>query len=128
MTAESLDYRRLGKQRLEARIIHNILTGQQKSNAWRNHPAVLMWKGYENLLAFYHNCMIYQWVKRGYNNTMSELPVDINKLDVPWWLIDPDDKLIISHRSNLLRKDPVFYGKYNWNLPSDIPYFWPTKN
>ena len=40
-----LDYRRLGKQRVEARQIYNILIGNTKSNAWRNHPAVLMWRG-----------------------------------------------------------------------------------
>jgi hypothetical protein len=30
-----------------------------------------------------------------------------------------------SHRSNLLRKDPEFYGKYGWTEPHDLPYIWP---
>jgi hypothetical protein len=30
-----------------------------------------------------------------------------------------------SHRANLLRKDPNFYGKYGWQESPEIPYFWP---
>ena len=44
---QCLDYRRLGKQRVEAMQIHNILTGKNESSAWVNHPAVKMWKGHE---------------------------------------------------------------------------------
>src|SRR3546814_11842397 len=29
-----------------------------------------------------------------------------------------------SHRSNLLRKDPGFYGRYGWPEPPDLPYVW----
>ncbi len=32
-----------------------------------------------------------------------------------------------SHKSNLLRKDPEFYGKYNWNVLNNLPYLWPVK-
>jgi hypothetical protein len=124
-SAEKLDYRRLGKQRVEARQIYNILTGQQKSKAWTNHPAVLMWKNYENTLAEYHNCMIQEWIKRGYKNTMQLLPVT-EPLTTPEWI--SNQEFINSHRSNLIRKDPIFYGRYNWNLPNDLPYIWPTKN
>ena len=124
MSAECLDYRRLGKQRVEARQIYNILTGTAKSNAWAHHPAVLMWKGYENLLAAYHNCMIQEWINRGYKNTMPYLPVT-QPLKVPDWMVNQN--FIDSHRSNLLRKDPVFYGKYNWGVSPDLPYVWPIK-
>ena len=47
-TAQCLDNKRLGKQRVEARQIISTLEG--KSNGWRNHPAVKMWKGYEDCL------------------------------------------------------------------------------
>ena len=54
-TARYLDYRRLGKQRVEAYQILNVLTGKSKGNGWKNHPAVKMWKGYENALKLYLN-------------------------------------------------------------------------
>ena len=38
-TAKILDNRRLGKQRIEALQILNILLGETKSTAWKNHPA-----------------------------------------------------------------------------------------
>ena len=46
--AKCLDYKRLGKQRIEAKTIYDILTGNAKSNAWKNHPATKMWEDYEN--------------------------------------------------------------------------------
>lgn len=30
-----------------------------------------------------------------------------------------------SHRSNLLRKDPVWYSQFNWTEPNNLPYVWP---
>jgi hypothetical protein len=29
-----------------------------------------------------------------------------------------------AHRSNLLRKDPVYYGNLGWRESSDLPYLW----
>jgi hypothetical protein len=29
-----------------------------------------------------------------------------------------------AHRSNLLRKDPVYYGKFGWQEKPDMPYLW----
>ena len=52
-TAKCLDYRRLGKQRVEAFQILNILEGKTTKAGWKHHPAVLMWKGYENALKKY---------------------------------------------------------------------------
>ena len=49
-TAKCLDYRRLGKQRVEAFQILNILEGKTTKAGWKHHPAVLMWEGYENAL------------------------------------------------------------------------------
>ena len=35
-------------------------------------------------------------------------------------------KIHASHRSNLLRKDPEFYGKYGWTEPDNLEYIWPV--
>jgi hypothetical protein len=57
---EVLDYRRLGKQRVEAMQILNILLSDKKSGGWVNHPAVKMWRGYEDALCVYMNMCIYR--------------------------------------------------------------------
>ena len=123
MSAECLDFRRLGKQRVEAKQIYNILTGQAKSNAWKNHPAVLMWRGFEPALAYYYNCIVKEWVKRGYKNNMPEILIS-EQIIMPPWMGNED--FHNSHRSNLLRKDYNFYQRYNWNVSPDLPYILPV--
>ena len=117
-----LDYRRLGKQRVEAFQILNALAG--KSKGWVNHPATKMWRGYEAALRFYKDLCIEEWIRRGYKNTM-EVEEAYGPILMPRWL--GDEKLHASHRSNLLKKDPDYYGKYNWRESNDLPYFWPCE-
>lgn len=31
-----------------------------------------------------------------------------------------------SHKSNLLRKSPLWYSQFNWNVPNDLDYIWPS--
>ena len=127
-SAQILDYKRLGKQRVEALQIYNALcnipTKSGRSyRGWLNHPAVLMWKGYEEALILYRNAMIEEWILRGYNNTMEMYSVGSN-VKMPYWI--GDDRVHSSHRSNLLRKDFDFYSKYGWKEPLNIEYFWIT--
>ena len=130
-TAECLDYKRLGKQRVEALQIHNIVSGKRTYGGWINHPIVKMWRGFPNLLAYYHNVMIKEWINRGYKNNMELLPENITcscpcvDNETPSWL--GNNRLHSSHRSNLLRKDPDFYGQYGWSEPSDLDYVWEVK-
>ena len=120
-SATCLDYRRLGKQRVEAMQIYNILIGKAKSKAWQHHPATLMWKNHENALAHYFNCIRHEWISRGYRNNMIEIVIQ-GEIIMPKWL--GDIKLHISHRSNLIRKFPEHYLKFNWNVSNDLPYIW----
>ena len=69
-TFKVLDYKRLGKQRVEAHQILNILLDRTKTKGWRSHPIVQMWKGYESALQLYFNLCVKEWIKRGYNNNM----------------------------------------------------------
>jgi hypothetical protein len=119
-----LDYKRLGKQRVEAKQIHNILTGQQKSKGWVNHPAVKMWESFEDALALYHNLCIQEWIKRGYKNNM--LLLEVKNMVLPFWL--GNEKLHASHCSNLLRKDFTYYSKFGWKEENNLSYFWPPKD
>ena len=126
-TAKVLDYRRLGKQRLEAKIIYDTLTAdwRKPKRGLGNHPAVLMWKGYEICLLNYCQIMINEWVNRGYKNTMEIPMVHIAHINNPPWLGNYDFHL--SHQSNLLRKDQEYYGSIFGKVPNDLPYIWPTK-
>ena len=65
LSAQALDSKRLNKQILEAYQILNVLSGNSPTGGWRNHPAVLMWKGHEYSLRSYAYTMIGEARKRG---------------------------------------------------------------
>lgn len=121
-SARVLDYRRLGKQRVEAYQILNILRGGRTTGGWVNHPATRMWRGYDGLLAKYLNIMIHEWIMRGYKNTMSIAHIGI--YETPPWL--GDERLHSSHRAALLAKHPTHYNQFGWIEIPVIEYFWPA--
>lgn len=115
-----LDWRRLGKQRVEAK---QILLTLQVGSRWHNHPAVLMWRGFEQSLQQYMNCCIQEWIRRGYRNTMELAKVE-EQVIMPWWF--GSAKFHASHRSNLLRKNAIWYGQFGWKESHNLPYVWPV--
>lgn len=126
--AKCLDYKRLGKQRVEALQILNVcekVKRGEKKVAWSNHPVVKMWLGYEECLKYYLAVMIREWVERGYKNTM-EIPSYDEVFEIPWFI--GWDKLHLSHRASLVRKDPKFYSTIFPDTPeeySKYSYIWP---
>jgi len=120
----ALDYRRLGKQRVETKQLLTALNGETKG--WVNHPASKMWRGYETALAMYGALSCQIWLQRGYKDSLlSYFEERMNApLVLPPWL--GDERVHASHRSNLLRKDAQFYGQYAWAEPADLPYLWPV--
>lgn len=132
-SAKCLDYRRLGKQRIECLQILNVLLGRSKPNkrgriGWANHPAVLMWKGHERALVDYAVQMCDEWIGRGYKDTRRAILtslIDMSQPIVyPMWM--GDESFHIAHRSNLIRKKPEFYQPLWPNVRGDLPYVWPT--
>lgn len=128
-TASVLDYRRLGKQRVEAFQIFRAMNGETKG--WRNHPAVLMWNGYETALALYAIAICEEWIARGYKDTMLPRFKEIlegfalqEQTTYPSWL--GDQKFHESHQSNLIRKFPEHYQPLWPNVPNNLEYLWPT--
>lgn len=129
-SARMLDRQRLGKQRVETLQILRANMGITKG--WRNHPAAVMWRDYELALSLYGIYICAEWRMRGYKDTcglqitMLRATLEHNGSSdaMPPWL--GLDALHESHQSNLLRKDPVFYGKYGWEVPDDLPYVWPV--
>lgn len=137
---EHLDSKRLGKQRVEAAQILEILLNKpilpnnlqsvvpfdRSLSIWVNHPAVLMWKGHEEWLKLYLACVIGEWRSRGYNNTLIVPSYDAHVQVPPKWLgYEPFHK---SHRSNLLRKFPEHYNKFWPDEDRNLRYFWPTNS
>ena len=122
-SVEVLDYKRLGKQRVETFQVLNILLGRTDTKGWINHPVTKMWRGYEPALQMYQNYTISEWIKRGYKNTMQFENILI-EARMPSWL--GDERLHKSHRSNLLRKDWEYYSEFFEEDPN-LPYFWPTE-
>ena len=119
-SARALDQRRLGKQRVECIQVVRGLTVE--GYGWRHHPAVKMWRGYEEALSLYFWSMVEEWRRRGYRSTI-ELPRPEGNVLLPPWL--GDERLHASHRSNLLRKEPGWYGNFGWSEQPDLPYWWP---
>jgi hypothetical protein len=139
-SAAALDPRRLGKQRVEVLQILRVLT--QGGSAWRNHPAVLMWKGYEEALVAYGVAVCRAWRALGFDDTVeTKIRADLALTGIgtvrgqaelaadgalPPWLGDPG--LHRSHQSSLVRKDPEQYGARFPDVPSDLEYVWPVRS
>jgi hypothetical protein len=124
-SSAALDDRRLGKQRVETFQILRALTWP--AYAWKNHPAVKMWRGFVPGLVAYglENCA--EWTRRGYADTVAEQLLgwgSPSSYDLPPWF--GLDALHRSHQSSLLRKDAAYYGLLFPGVPDDLPYFWPT--
>ena len=129
-SADVLDQKRLGKQRVETYQILNTLAGN--THGWRNHPAVLMWAGSELFLVRYGLAMCDVWIDRGYNDSLwpkikrFEQSFLAGSDSPPFWWGDPE--LHISHQSNLVRKLPDHYKQYFPNVRADLEYYWPITN
>lgn len=129
-SAKCLDNKRLNKQLVETQQILKALSNPLYG--WQNHPAVKMWRGYEFMLCSY-GISFYNEYKRRFNDKDHKSGEFILKfvnglpcghLPVPAWL--GNEQFHASHRSNLLRKDSVWYEKFNWSEPNDLPYVWPV--
>ena len=133
----SLDNKRLGKQRVEAKqIIDAIATGTR----WQNHPACIMWMENIEALAYYYNCCLDEWISRGKNNTMPYYEIDCRYshcekssphthdqscFDIPWWV--GWNHFHYSHQASLTRKFPDYY---KFDIPEyyiNRGYVWPSK-
>jgi hypothetical protein len=134
-SAQVLDRQRLGKQRVEVlqilNALHEVNAVPGKPIPWGNHPVTRMWRGYEPQLAEYGITMCEEWINRGYrDSTKSKIEWHLDMassgdftLEKPRWFGDP--VFHDAHKSNLLRKDPEYYGQFGWTVPNDLPYIYP---
>lgn len=124
---QSLDNKRLGKQRVEAYQILCAVTGRPKLDGkpykgWLNHPCTIMWKNYVPALKLYLNYSICEWIRRGFKNTMNLENYIEDQIIMPPFI--GNDEFHSSHRSNLLKKDYEYYSKFGWVENSSDPYVW----
>jgi hypothetical protein len=133
-SARLLDNPRLGKQRVECLQVLRAL--ELPDYGWANHPVVAMWRGYTAGLVVYSLAMVRVWRERGFADTtetlIAEFAPDAAAMTqeeaaaaglLPSWV--GDEELHLSHRSNLLAKDPGFYRPAFPGDPDDLPYKWP---
>jgi Pyrimidine dimer DNA glycosylase len=129
-SAAALDPMRLGKQRVET--LQLLRANTVPDYGWRHHPAAKMWAGRLPALVAYGLAMTDAWTALGHADTVRgqllEFAPEVDGvpqelLELPRWLGDP--ALHLSHRSNLVRKDPAFYRPRFGDVPDDLPYVWP---
>lgn len=165
INAKLLDSRRLNKQITEATQIYNtcrkIYTHlsdttypsvwdlyaqardvvKEHKIAWGNHPAVIMWLGYEDSLCEYIAACYNEWTtnRRRKDNTLCQYknkpPEPRGEPCKPWWLYRTN--LMLSHRVALINKErdrgePAWYVKIKLFLDADATgrhreYVWPSK-
>lgn len=125
-SAACLDYRRLGKQRVEAWQIYNALT--RRDYGWQNHPATRMWRGHTWSLLVYGGTMCKTWIARGYNDNLlprfQEAATNTNITNAPAWL--GNEAFHSSHRAALLYKDYDHYSHFGWAESAILDYIWPV--
>jgi hypothetical protein len=143
-SAEMLDSKRLNKQILEGYQILNVLSSDDPKAAWRNHPAVKMWRGSEHFLYTYVLAMVAEANKRGIKTdknlenltNLRNSNKDFWGTDTPFWYHDEGimSKINTTHRANLFIKDPEYYYAFEYALghKDNTPccerckYFWVT--
>jgi hypothetical protein len=126
-TAEVLDMRRLGKQRVETLQILKALS--DPSYGWQHHPAVNMWRNHEIHLIDYGVAICDEWISRSYKDTCREKIsyfYDIfEDSDVPPWY--GDERVHSSHRAALYKKASDLYpSDWEFDLKNYPEYWWPA--
>jgi len=133
-SAAVLDLPRLGKQRVETLQILRAL--QFPDYGWRNHPAVLMWRGRVPALVSYGLSCVAAWCALGHADStadqIGEFAPQVAGMSqpelrrrglLPGWL--GNERLHRSHRSRLIAKDPGSYRPLFADTPDGLDYYWP---
>ena len=118
--AKCLDRRRLNKQIIECKQIERAING---AKAWRNHPVVLMYKGYIDWLLRYRAVL-----EKVQNGLLNECDFNVHEaVSMPPFIgYEPLHKV---HRARLYAKDPIHYSQFvedagytdaNWYVIGDV--------
>lgn len=147
-SARVLDRKRLRHQPFEAFVIfETLVTGKSRHTDQRYayHPAVAMWRGAERMLLEYMASIETEIARRNDDERHGGTYKPPNRLytdeaiyvlarqpwperigwELPAWYARPPFHL--SHKSNLLRKDPDHYRPIWPDLPDNLAYVWPKE-
>lgn len=143
-SAKVLDNKRLNKQILEGYQILKVLSSDDPKAAWRNHPAVKMWRGHEKALLHYVMSCVEEADARGIKTVNNVANINALSLanyenwgdGLPNWFHDPEmsRRVTTTHKANLYIKDPEYYHEFDvylddeYNKPccDTCSYFWVT--
>lgn len=121
-SAQALDSKRLNKQILEGYQILKVLSSDDPRAAWRNHPAVKMWREHEHGLWDYVMSMVKEADKRGIKtvNNLANLKALRNAVGKNWgsglptWFNNETimARVTTTHKANLFIKDSYYYNDF----------------
>lgn len=131
-TAEALDVKRLRKQIIECNQILDALNGK---SVWSNHPCVLQYRGHEEWLMAYRDCLHYYYKAAYAKNTVYGCAVDFDEyvasarycqlLTPPFHTQEYFDQM----KRRLYSKNPEHYKQWAHLGTSDCNWYWsPTEN
>lgn len=130
-SAAVLDYRRLGKQRVEVLQLLNSITklkNNEPVKGWKNHPCRKMWHNYTNALVNYGLDVCREWIARGYKDTCyNKIAAHFNYNEgviMPPFI--ENEQFHLSHKSMLIQKMPSFYRLIWPDVPDNLEYIWPN--
>lgn len=129
LTASVLDYKRLGKQRLESQDAIVILTNEKPGTMseaqyyyvlkrWKYHVIPKLWYGFIEALKLYFNIISEEWVRRGYKHNLGFY--EVGKVKMPKWM--GLEEFHSSHRASLLAKNYDYYRRFGWDEEPKIEY------
>lgn len=106
---------------------------EHRAVGYGNHPATRMWRGAGFMLMEYEDAICAELRKRGRDDSQLVTKIELVFLDAVdymemsaspgWWGVPGFHE---SHRANLLRKDPEWYGQFGWTEDPESEYLWPV--
>lgn len=119
-----LDNRRLGKQRAEVKAV----LGMMDRPKFETQPLVKMWRPHLWWLLEYGVASCDEWMIRGFEDNLVDFflreQARMVRGEKPEW----PESYHSSIRANLLRKDPIHYGKFGWKETPVQGYAWPARS
>lgn len=106
-------------------IPHIIPDGHEIGKTpWYHHPATKIWRNHNGALIEYGIAVCKEWRRRGYNDSLLQWFEERREQDVGWPTLIGCEAFHVSHMSNLIRKNPTWYGPLFPGVPNDLPYVW----
>lgn len=114
-TARALDSKRLNRQIQETKVILAALNG---AKAWSNHPCVLQYRGREEWLRAYKECL--EWYVRG----NEDKALWASNLADYWRPMFHTEQYFSNMKARLYTKNPQHYAQFAEYGTSEENWYW----